>query len=160
MALDVDAHSACAFVQDSVDGLVVNQASHGDALLLTAGEDIVPVSNGVPGAFSAYEVVEAHFIQDDLKAFLINLFSSHLFDGVRVDNLVTKCALRQIGSLRDVEDLINGWLVDYAAKDWPELPENTEQRRFTATVGSCDEQVHARSDLKVHGSDQDIPVWR
>ena len=66
VALDVDAHSACAFVQDSVDGLVVNQASHGDALLLTAGEDIVPVSNGVPGAFSAHEVVEADFIQDDL----------------------------------------------------------------------------------------------
>ena len=78
---------------------------------------------------------------------------------MRIDNLVTKSALRQIGSLRDVEDLINGWLMDYATKNWPELPENTEQRRFTATVGSCDEQVHARPDLKVHSSDQDIPVW-
>jgi hypothetical protein len=158
VALDVDAHCAGAFVQDGVDWLVVNQASHGNALFLTSGEDVVPVSNGVPGAFSAYEVVEAHFIQDDLKALLINLFSSHLFDGVRVDNLVTKCALRQIGSLRDVEDLVNGWLVDYATEDWPELTEDTEQRRFTATVGSCDEEIHPRLDLKVHGSDQDIPV--
>jgi hypothetical protein len=49
-------------------------------------------------------------------------------------------------------------MVAYAAKDWPELPENSEERRFTATVGPCDEKVHARSDLKVHGSDQDIPV--
>ena len=36
VALYVDAHSAGTFVQDGVDGLVVNQASHCNTLLLTS----------------------------------------------------------------------------------------------------------------------------
>ena len=48
-------------------------------------------------------------------------------DGVRIDNLVTQCALREVGALRDVEDLVNVRLVDFASEKGPQLTKNTEE---------------------------------
>ena len=69
---------------------------------------------------------------------------------MRVDDLVSQGAFRQVWSLRDVEDLINCGFVDATAKHRPEFSQDTEERGLSAAVGPCDEQVHARLDTEIH----------
>jgi hypothetical protein len=37
---------------------MIEQPSHGDSLFLTAGENVVPVVNGVESAFALLEILE------------------------------------------------------------------------------------------------------
>ena len=159
VALHVNAHRRGALVQYRIYRPVVNQPSHRHALLLTARKHVIPLVLRVPATLTLHQVFKLDLSENFLEFLLVDTLAFHVLNCVRVYNLIAQCSLGQVWALGDVEDLIDGWLVDYATEDWPKLPEDTEQRRFTATVGSCDEEVHPRLDLKVHGSDQDIPVW-
>ena len=52
LCLHIDAHRACALVQDCEQGLVVEKPCHRDSLLLSARQNIVPVVYGVKSSFS------------------------------------------------------------------------------------------------------------
>lgn len=53
-------------------------------------------------------------------------FGAHLAKGVGVDNLLPEGAAREIRALRNVEDGMEGWLVDRASIDRPETTKNAE----------------------------------
>ena len=65
-------------------------------------------------------------------------FLFHVGDGVRVDDLVSESSIRQVRSLWDVENLIDGGLCQSAGFGWPELTQDAEQARFTAAVRAGD----------------------
>ena len=64
VTLDIDADGTCALVEDGVLGLVVDQATHGHPLLLTATEHVVPVVFSVPATFTADEVLQADLAEE------------------------------------------------------------------------------------------------
>jgi len=69
---------------------------------------------------------------------------------VRVDHLIAKGSIGQVGSLGDVEDFFYRRLSEVAGLSWPELTKDSEERRFSAAVGARDKHVHARFNLKAH----------
>ena len=77
---------------------------------------------------------------------------------MRVDDLVSKRSVGQVGPLWDVEHSLNGWLSQGSSLGRPELAEDAEEGRLAAAVGSGDQQVHAGLDLEAHLCDQLITV--
>jgi len=153
VCLDVDAHLRGALIHDRVDRLVVQQATHSDTLLLSSTEHLVPIVVRVPSVVPTNQVVEFHLVEDALQVLIRNPLGPHVGDGMRIDNLVTESALREVGTLRDVEDLVNRGLVDLSTEEGPELTENAEERALTATVRPSNEEVHPRLNAEVHGFD-------
>lgn len=76
-----------------------------------------------------------------------------------VDDLVSEGATGQVGSLRDVENLINRRLRQFATLRRPELTKDSEERRLAASVRTRNKQVHAWLNLKVHLRNQLVAVW-
>lgn len=150
VALDVDAHGRGALVQDRVDRLVIDQARHCHTLLLTSRQHVVPVVLRLPATLTLHQVFKLDLSENRLKFLLVNAFAFHILDSVRVDNLIAQCSLWQVGSLGDVEDLINGWLLHAPTEHRPQLAQDTEQRRFPTTVGSRDEKMHAGGNIETH----------
>ena len=87
-------------------------------------------------------------------------FGFLLLQGVRVDQLVSQRAGRQVGSLGDVEDLRNVRLVNSATAGRPKLAQNSKQRRLAASVGTCNHDVHVWFYFKTHLLDKHVTVWR
>ena len=74
----------------------------------------------------------------------------HLALGVGVYDLVSEGAIWEVGSLRDVEDLLNVGLVDLSSEDRPQFSEDSKQGALSAAIGSSDHQVHSWLDTEVH----------
>jgi len=81
-----------------------------------------------------------------------------LCESVGVDQLVTQGAVREVGSLRDVENLVSLGLVDGTSSGGPELSENTEERTLTAAVRASNHKVHAFLDLEAHLLDESVTI--
>ncbi len=94
---------------------------------------------------------EIYSVKDLLLSNLIKM-------SIWVNDLVSQTSAWEIRSLRNIEDLIDGWLVNHSSKHGPKLAQNTEERTLTATVGTCYHQVHARLDLETHLLDQSISI--
>ena len=58
-----------------------------------------------------------------------------------VNNLVAKGPEGEVGSLRDEDELVRGWLADDATIHWPEAAQDAEKGGFPASVGSYDQEV-------------------
>lgn len=156
--LNVDGDGTSAFIQDSVLGLVVKKAGHGDTLFFTSGEHIVPVVLRVPSTFALDQLAESHVFKENHEVIVSHLLGLHLLEGVRVDQLISESTVREVGSLGNVEDLVSSRLMDYTSSSRPEFTKNSEERTLTATVGASDHQVHARLDLKAHLSNKGVSV--
>lgn len=140
----IEGDAAGAFVKDGVAWAVVEETGHGDALLETAGEDIAPLSFGIPAFVVEFdEVLEAEELEHVEEVVVGDGLGSHLAEGVGVDDLLAKGAAREIGALRDVEDGVKGRLIDGAAVDGPETAEDAEEGGFAAAVGANDEEMVA-----------------
>jgi len=80
------------------------------------------------------------------------------FIGVGVNNLVSQGAVGEVGSLRDVENLINRGLEESAAGSGPELTHNSEEGTLSAAVGAGDHEMHSWGNLEVHFLDEHVSV--
>jgi len=119
--LNVDGDGTSALIQDSVLGLVVEKAGHGDALFFTSGEHIVPVVLRVPSAFALDQLAKSYVFKENHEVVISNLLSLHLLKGVGIDQLISKSTVRKVGSLGNVEDLVGCRLVNYTSGSGPEL---------------------------------------
>lgn len=135
MAFNINGHSASALVQDGIQRLVVDQTSHSDSLLLTAGEDIAPVVEGVPAVLlTSDDMSKSHVFHNFKQIFFSDALLLHLGEAVRVDDLVSKRANWQVGSLRDVEDFLYRGLGQGTCLGRPELTQDTEEGRLSTAV--------------------------
>lgn len=73
-------------------------------------------------------------------------FLDHSLVQIRVYQLVSQSAERQVRSLRNVENLVKWGLVYCATRCGPQLSQDSEEGRFSTTVRPCDHQVHAWRD--------------
>lgn len=160
MALDVHTDGGGAFIEDGIAWFVIDKSTHGHSLLLSTTQNIVPVIAVLPSSFSVNEVCKSDLLEDLEKHVIGGTVSSALLNSMWVDYLVTEISGRQVWSLWDVEDLIEGWLMENATGDWPELSHNSEEGTLTTSVWTSDEKVHTWLDLEVHLWDQNITVWR
>lgn len=85
IALDVDAHGTCAFVQNSVLRFVVNKSAHGHSLFFTTAEDIIPISFDIPATFSLCNVLQSNFLQQLVQVFVCDSFRLLLLYRIWVD---------------------------------------------------------------------------
>ncbi len=160
VALNINTQSRGALVQDSVDRFVIDKSSHCNSLFFTPWEHVVPVVLRVPAPLSWHQVLKLDLVENNLKFLFVDSLAFHLFDRMRIDDLVSQSPLRQIRSLRDVENLIDCGLVDTATKNRPEFSKNTEKWRFSTSVGSCNEKMHAWCYTEIHWLDQNVTVRR
>ena len=72
--------------------------------------------------------------------------------------MVAKGAVRKVGPLRDVEDLLSRRLGERAALGWPELTQDPEEGRLAATVGTRNQQVHSWLDHEAHLGHEHVAV--
>lgn len=63
ISLKVHAHCACAFIQNSKQGTMIEKPCHCDTLLFTSRKDICPVVNGIKASFSIFNIVELDVLQ-------------------------------------------------------------------------------------------------
>ena len=63
--------------------------------------------------------------------------------GVRVDDLVSKGTWWQVGSLWDVEELVDVRTFEYSTSQRPQSTQYSEKRAFSASVGTSNKSVHA-----------------
>ena len=160
VTLNVHAHRTGALVKNGIEWLVVDESGHGHALLFTAGEHVSPVIIGVPAIrLTSNDMRKAHILHDLVQIVVGDASALEIGDAVRVDNLVAKATVGQVGSLWDVENLLNRWLSQGATLGRPELAKNSEEGGFAAAVWSRDQKVHARLDLEVHLGDELVAIW-
>ena len=119
VALHVNAHRRGALVQYRIYRPVVNQSSHRHALLLTAGKHVIPLVLRVPTTLTLHQVFKLDLSENFLEFLLVDTLAFHVLNCVRVYNLIAQCSLGQVGSLRDVEDLVDSGLLDAAAENGP-----------------------------------------
>lgn len=77
---------------------------------------------------------------------------------MRINDLVSQCTSWKIRTLRDVEELITCRADKCAIEKRPELTEDSEKRRLSASVGSADDDIHARLDFNVHRFDELVSI--
>lgn len=90
--LDFSRDGARRLVEDSISGSVVEEASHGDALLIAAREGVSPLTLHVPAAFALDEAFDRYDGHVAEEIFVGDAASSHLGHGVGVDDLVAEGA--------------------------------------------------------------------
>ena len=157
----LEGDAARALVEDGVLGAVVEEASHGDALLQAAREHVAPLGLGVPPfVVQVHEVRQVERLEDGEEVGVGGTALAHLPQRVRVDDLLAQRAAREVGPLRQVEDGGKGRLVDGAAVDRPQAAENAEERRLAAAVGADDKEMVAVLDGKGEGLDENVAVGR
>mmetsp|Transcript_8929 Transcript_8929/g.17256 ORF Transcript_8929/g.17256 Transcript_8929/m.17256 type:complete len:214 (+) Transcript_8929:3545-4186(+) len=155
----LDADRTRALIQDCVLRAVVQQTSQGDSLLLPSAERVIPFFFFVHASSLICEVWQVDSRKQVNQVLVIIAFLQHFSLGIRVNNLVTQCSNRQVGSLRHIEQLVHGWLVNLAPEQWPQLTKDPEQRALSAAVGALYEHMHARLYFEVQLTDQDVSVW-
>ena len=79
--------------------------------------------------------------EDVVQVLIRHLLLLHLFHRVGIDDLVAEAADRHVGPLRDVEHVVGGGLVEFAAVDGPEAAQYAEQGTLATPVRTSDEQV-------------------
>jgi len=158
--LNIDRDGTGALIQDGVLGFVVEETSHGDTLFFTSGKYIVPVVLGVPSSLTLDELTKSDILQEYHKVFVSLFLGLHLFKSVGVDKLIAESSIGKVGTLGNIEDLVNGGLVDDTTSSGPEFTQNTEERTFTASVGASNHQVHAGLNPEAHLIDESITVGR
>lgn len=159
VTLHIDGNCAGALVQNSVQGFVVNQATHGDALLFTSGQDVIPVVLCVPAAFSADQVAEANFFEDVLQFVIGDILVLLSLMRVGVDQLIAQRSIWKVGSLWDIENLLSRRLVNGATGGGPQLPQDSEKTALSTAIRSRDHKVHSWFDGEVHVRNQAVSVW-
>ncbi|KAI3487477.1 hypothetical protein L1887_48581 [Cichorium endivia] len=156
--LDLERDGRGALVQDGVLGLVVEEARHGDALLVAARKSVAPLALHVPAALACDNVLDLQHAQN-VQQVLVGLAArTHLLRRVWVNDLVSERAEREVGTLRDVGELGRGWLLDRAAVHGPETTEDAEERALAASVGADDEQVLARLHVEAQLGHENVAV--
>lgn len=155
----IESDAAGAFVEDGVSWAVVEETGHGYALLETAGENVTPLSFGVPAfVVELDEVLEAKDLEDIEEIVVRDGLGPHLAERVGVDDLLAEGATGEIGALGDVEDGVEGRLIDGAAVNGPETAEDTEEGGFAAAVGTNDEKMVTVLEREREGLDENVAV--
>lgn len=67
-------------------------SAYRNALLLSATEDVHPVLDAVPSAFSVENVSELNPFQVFTKVLVTNALSTHIRRRIRIDHLIPQCA--------------------------------------------------------------------
>ena len=132
---------------------VVEEPGGSDSLLVAAAESIRPVLLGIPAAFAVDDASELDDSQAGQQISVGPAGGSHLGWRVRVDDLVSQRAERQVRPLGDVRKVVRRRLVDGPTENGPEAAENPEHRALTAAVRANNEQVVAPLDAERHGFD-------
>lgn len=84
---------------------MVDQSTHCDSLLLAARQNVVPVVVGIEAVIlSSGKVAQLNDVKDFLNIIIGFTGSTHLLDSLWINDLVSESSLRQVGSLRNVED--------------------------------------------------------
>mmetsp|Transcript_17651 Transcript_17651/g.68515 ORF Transcript_17651/g.68515 Transcript_17651/m.68515 type:complete len:586 (+) Transcript_17651:2604-4361(+) len=139
-ALRVDRHRARALVQNAKFGLVVEETGHGDALLLAAREDVLPLAHGVPSALAADEIGKVDHLHELLQVRVQLCAGRHV---QRIGDLVLQATRRKVRRLRNVEEVLLRWLRHRSAAQGPQASDHAEQARLARTVRAGDEYVGA-----------------
>lgn len=124
LGLYIHAHRRSTLVQNGKQRPVVEQTSHGDPLLLTSRKHIVPVVGRIKSLLTLLNVVQLHPFQE-LSDLVV--FPGYAVFRVRVDNLVSESAWRQVRTLRNVEQLIHVRTVEHTSCQRPKSAQYTEK---------------------------------
>lgn len=92
------------------------------------------------------------------KVYVRDTTSTHLAKRIRVNYLLAKGASGKVRPLGDVENGVEGGLVDCASINRPETTENAEKRRFAAAVGSNNKQVVSVFESERQSFDEYVTV--
>ena len=111
VSLYVHADSRCAFIENSIFRLMIDESAHGHSLLLTTRKDIIPIVDVVPALFTLDEVSKSDILELLHQVIVGDTFSAALLNGVGVNELISQATNWQVGSLRNVENIIHAGLV-------------------------------------------------
>ena len=125
-SLNVDGELRGALVEDGVLGCVVEEASHGDALLLAHGEGLGPILLLLP-AVARQEVFQLDLLHELCEVVVGDAARSHLLLGVRVEELLAQRAGSQVRALGDVEHIVGLGTNDMSNFEGPKSREHSEQ---------------------------------
>lgn len=160
-ALDVHRDGAGALVEDGELWMVIEEARHGDSLLLAPAQHVDPVLDRVQAFFTLlHERSQLHDVEEVVQVLVGLAAPLHLLVRVRINNLIAQAAQRHVWSLRNVEELASWRLHDLATPRWPQLAEDSEETRLAATVRSTHEDVCAGADLERELLHQQIAIGR
>lgn len=123
VALDIVGDGAGALVDKCILRLVVEKTGETDTLLLSAGQDVLPLLARVPAAFAVREVSKLGLVEDALQVRFVPALAAHVELAVGVDDLVAERADGQIRPLREEHDAVLARVLrpaDKTAVDGPE----------------------------------------
>lgn len=106
---------------------MVEQPSHGDALLVATTQRIPPFPRNVPTTFPLDDVIDVKQLQDPEQIIVRDPSLGHSLTRVRVDDLVAECSEGQVWSLRNICELARRGFRDRATIDRPQATKNSEQ---------------------------------
>lgn len=124
LCLHIHAHCGGTFIQNCEQRTVVKQSCHRDSLLLTSGKHVVPIIHSIETFLSLLNVVEFDPFQQ--LSDLIIASGDHVFR-MGVDNLVSECTGREIGSLRNVEQPIHVGAFKHSTCQGPKPTQNSKK---------------------------------
>ena len=137
---------------------MVEESSHGDALLEADGEDVAPFVFGVPATGPVDDVRYIDRFEPLQEVGVGNILGTHLAEAVRVDNLLAESTAGEVRPLRDVEDGAVRGFVHGATVDRPEAAEDTEEAAFAAAIWADDEEMVAWMDGESEFRDEDVAI--
>lgn len=87
-----------------------------------------------------------------------NTFGAHMSYRIRIDDLLPQGPTAEVWALWDVEDVGERRFAHNATIDRPQPTQNTEERGFSAPVGSNDKKMIARFKRERESFDQDVAI--
>ena len=152
--LNVDGDGRGTFIETGILGLVVVDARDVHALFFTAREDVDPILGGIPASFTLEQVGKLSILQNNEKIVISDALALHIRKLIRIDDLIAESTNGEVGTLRDEHDILEGRTRDNTLLGGPQLVQDTEHRRFAASVGTHDDSVYELRHLKVDRLDE------
>lgn len=155
--------------------------TYGNPLLLATTEHVHPIGHSIPATVPLLDVSQFDEVEIREQVVVVNSFAHHVFVGIRINHLVAQRTQSHVGPLRNVEQLAQSRFGQSATKHRPKLndtnavidhqrarrrardsylSQNSEQRRFAATIWPAYKHVHSRMDFERHVFNQHVAVGR